>query len=335
MHQPSVAVVILNWNGWHDTIACLDSVSDLLTPNTSIFVIDNASSDDSVSRIRAWALDNLPSANERRAANGLTPFQFRDFTGPAPDPDLPGGPGYVTLIQAGRNAGYAAGNNVGLRLALEEGFDFFWILNNDTEVEPDAVDWLIRRMNEDPQIGICGSTLIYHGRRDLVQSLSGSGFSDFKGRGIALGMGQSSREPIDQQAVEAELRYVSGAAMFVSRAFLEQVGLMEESYFLYWEEMNWAARAKGRFRMGYAAKSVVYHKVGASIGTNDFGDRSPLSDYYMARNRLRFCARYSPVSLPFALFDIARSAARWTLRGKPERAVLLGRAIVGLPYVKP
>ena len=148
---------------------------------------------------------------------------------------------------------------------------------------------------------------------------------------LTLGSGVPRSYPIDRAAVEAELSYVNGASMFVSRSFLERIGLMQEDYFLYWEEMDWAARAAGQFRLGYAPQSIVYHKVGASIGTSDFGDRSPLSDYYMARSRLKFCWRFSMRSIPFVTFDIARRAWRWQRRGQRDRALLLLRAIAGLP----
>ena len=112
---------------------------------------------------------------------------------------------------------------------------------------------------------------------------------------------------------------VVGAAMLVSRAFLDTVGLMREDYFLFYEEMDWATRAAlpnpaGRlFRLGYAPRSVVFHKEGASIGTAASGG-SALSLFYLFRNRLRFSwrfhRRYTPVVLVCALADVARLAAR-------------------------
>ena len=335
-----VAIVILNWNGAADTIACIESLAHLDDDDFGILVCDNASSDNSVSRLRAWGQEGLRQLNARLAGEGRRPFDFADHAGaalPVPEQGAPplAGLRRIALIQTGANGGYAAGNNAGLRHALAAGFEHFWILNNDTEVEPDALFWLRERMAGDARIGICGSTLVYFSRRDLVQSWGGSHFLRLKGRGVTLGPGVSRSAPIDQAAVEAALSYVNGASMFVSRSFLEHIGLMQEDYFLYWEEMDWAARASGQFKLGYASRSVVYHKVGASIGTNDFGDRSALSDYYMARSRLKFCWRFSRISVPFVIFDIARRGWRWARRGEWRRAALLLRAIVGLPFAKP
>ncbi|WP_342359374.1 glycosyltransferase family 2 protein [Terrarubrum flagellatum] len=327
------AIIVLNWNGWKDTVDCLESLAHLENRRFSIIVCDNASTDDSVARIKSWAAMELERINAGRVAAAKEPFNFIDRSDAASlQQGAQGDSNAIVLIQTGRNGGYAAGNNVGMRHALANGFDYFWVLNNDVEVEPDALTWLIRRMGDDPGIGICGSTLIYHGQRDLVQNLGGAWFIRSKGRGVGVGAQSDARAPIDQAAVEAQLDYVSGASMFVSREFLEKIGLMQEDYFLYYEELDWAARARGLFRLGYAAKSIVYHKVGATIGTNDFGERSALADYYMARSRIRCCARFFRTSLPFVLFDVSRKALRYARRGEWSRAANLARAIVGMRF---
>jgi hypothetical protein len=332
------AIVLLNWKGWSDTIACLESLMGLDSTDIGIFVCDNNSPDDSVQRIRNWSNRGLAEANARRAATGSSPYGFLDLsttrTDAEPTVQEDGGLNKITLIQTGRNDGFASGNNVGLRHALANGFDYFWLLNNDTEVEPDALHWLIRKMESDSSIGMCGSTLIYFGQRDLVQNWGGASFNVIKGYGVALGAYHRRDEPIDEQRIESQIAYVTGASMFASRAFLEQVGLMDESYFLYWEEIDWAARARGKFKLGYASRSVIYHKVGASIGTNDFGHRSLLSDYYLNRNRIKYCLRYSWISLPFSILHVARGAILSAVRGDRQRGILLGRALLGLPFAK-
>ena len=109
------------------------------------------------------------------------------------------------------------------------------------------------------------------------------------------------------------MSYVTGAAMLVSRAFIENTGLMEEGYFLYFEELDWAARGRCRFRLGYAPDSIVVHKEGASIGSKASGG-SPLSMFYLFRNRIRFCRRFYPWFLPtvfvFSFLDVLKLAVR-------------------------
>lgn len=333
-----VSVVLLNWKGASDTIACVESLLELDQRSVAIYICDNSSPDNSVDRILAWAVDRLPAINAQRASAGEAVVAFRDLSGAAlrePASEfLPGhiGP-QITLIQTGANIGYAAGNNVGMRFALAEGATHCWILNNDTEVERNALSSLLARTREDPTIGMCGSTLVYYDRRDMVQNLAGGTFNPFKGYGVGLGFGGNPNDPVDRHQVEQQLAFVSGASMLVTREFLETVGLMSEDYFLYYEELDWAFRAKNKYRLGYAPDSVVYHKVGASIGTEDFGDRPPFSEYYLTRNRVKFCARHSPVSLPYVLMDVARQIASRALVGQWNRAGVLLRALFTLPYV--
>ena len=329
MKKNKTAIVVLNWHGGVDTVSCLQSLIGLRASDFSIFVVDNDSQDDSLSHIRHW-LTNYARRDDSR-------FAFNDLTSGPPGQDAVqtlGATGQIVLLQAGRNGGYAAGNNVGLRLAMQAGFEYFWILNNDTEVDPDALAHLITRMTAKPTIGICGSTLVYAHDRKRVQARGGATFIPLKGRGVPIDAFQAVGEPFDATAVEERLRYVIGASMFVRRAFIEAVGFMAEDYFLYWEEIDWATRGRPAFTLGYAANSLVYHKVGASIGTSDSGVGSPLSEYYMARGRLKYCLRYSKRSVPFVLFESGRSIFRWVLKSDWRRVRNLARAVSGLSYVK-
>jgi len=201
------------------------------------------------------------------------------------------------LVQTGDNLGFAGGCNVGLRFALSRrDAEYVWILNNDTVVSAAALDELLESMS-DPQVGICGSTLVYYNQPDRVQALGGGTYNPWVG--FAKSAGEFSRMPdaiLDGR--KPHIDYVHGASMLVSRAFLESVGLMTEEFFLYFEELDWACRAKGRFRLGYAPQSIVYHKEGATIGTGgDASGRSKLSDYYMVRNRFRINRKYFPLAL--------------------------------------
>ncbi len=329
MKKNKTAIVVLNWHGGVDTVTCLQTLIGLRANDFSIFVVDNDSQDDSLSYIRRWLTDYARRDDARFAFNDLT-------AGPSNQgaADALGATGQIVLLQAGRNGGYAAGNNVGLRLAMQAGFDYFWILNNDTEVDPDALACLRTRMADAPTIGICGSTLIYAHDRTRVQARGGATFLPLKGRGVPIDAFESVSDAFDATAVEERLRYVIGASMFVRREFIETVGLMAEDYFLYWEEIDWATRGRPAFTLGYAADSLVYHKVGASIGTSDSGVGSPLSEYYMARGRLKYCLRHSKISVPFVLFESGRSMFRWVLKSDWRRVRNLARAVSGLSYVK-
>lgn len=333
--QPAsnVAAIVLNWNGWKDTVVCLESLLSL-DQDVSVFICDNASTDQSVHEICRWIEIFLPEHNNRRILKNQRPVVFSRFN--ANDQPQAVSPGEanvptVNVIETGANLGFAGGNNVGIRYALANDFQYFWILNNDTTVTPSSLTPLLKRM-EDPKIGICGSTLVYLDRPQIVQTLGGGGFNRLKGLAYAIGFGRSLSEPIDRKAVEDEMRFVSGASMLVSRAFLDEVGLMQDDYFLYFEELDWAERAKQkRFRLGYAPESVVHHKVGASIGTDDFKEPSIFAEYFFVKNRFRFCWRFSPISLAFVAADTARNVLRCCARRNWLRAWTVACATFGLP----
>jgi GT2 family glycosyltransferase len=235
----------------------------------------------------------------------------------------------ISFIQMGWNGGWAAGNNAGIRFALSCGCDAVWLLNNDTEVEPDALTWLLERVRQDVGIGLCGSTLVYHGRRETIQALGGARWRPWRGWGMAIGAGQTRADGIDAEWVEAQLGYVNGASMLATRRFIEDVGFIEESYFLYWEEIDWEFRGLGRYKLGYAPRSVVYHKVGASIGTRDSGQQSLLADFYMTRGRMLFSLRHGWRSIPITLVETGIAAARSLSQGDAHRAWQLLRALLG------
>jgi GT2 family glycosyltransferase len=129
-----------------------------------------------------------------------------------------------------------------------------------------------------------------------------------------------SQIPPDPSAVEAQMAYVVGASMLVTRRFVERGGLMEESYFLYSEEGDWALRGRrAGFRLGYAPKSWVYHKQGSSIGTSPQGG-SDLSLFYLYRAKLMFTRRHYPWLLPSVLAWLSWELCKFVLKGAPGKA---------------
>jgi len=317
MTPAACTVVLLNWNGWRDTLACVASVARSSPAAARIIVCDNGSSDDS------WA--RLSEAFGRDWGSRLRLIQ----AGPDPAQETLADSDALVLLGTGRNLGFAGGMNAGLRLALQDpACTHVWLLNNDTEVAPDALAQALQLMQARPGVGLCGATLVYLHDRQTVQAWGGSAYSRATGRTRHLGYGQSlASRPDDARPVEASMACVVGAAMLVSRRFIETVGLMHEDYFLYFEEMDWAARARGRFQLAWAPACVVFHHEGASIGTAAKGG-SPLSLYYLFRNRLRFAWRYHRAWVPLvflsASLDVGRLLAgrRWAQAAAAARGLL-------------
>ncbi len=317
-------VILLNWNGWKHTIECLESVFRLACPNFGVIVCDNASTDGSLEKIKQWARGELlaESANPQLSRLISPPFPkpipYLELTREQAESRTAACSSQLTLIQNGANIGFAAGNNVGLRYALgEPNCQFFWLLNNDTVVEPDALSAMVRLMQQRPEVGLCGSlSLSYYSPKE-VQAQGGKPYCRWTARVHTPPL--RLVEELDSQP--APMDFVNGASTLASRAFLERVGLMEESYFLYFEEMDWAMRAKGKFQLGYTRESVIYHKEGATIGSNaDRVKRSLLSDKYYSRNRVLFTRRFLPWALPSVLVSVCLAAAYRAWRGDLERA---------------
>lgn len=319
-----VIIILLNWNGWRDTVECLESLQYLRYDNFRIVVCDNGSSDDSVEQISAWGVRNSPGFCQYKRTDGEAGGN------PASDP-------FLTLICVGANLGFAGGNNVGIRYGLARGnCSAFWLLNNDTTVEPDALCHLVARLEQQPAAGLCGSTLIYYQDREKIQALGGGYY--FRWIGLPWHYGRFSRWTRDSEKLlraETKMNYVEGASMLVSYRFIEMIGLLEEDYFLYFEEADWAIRAKGRFALAYAPQSVVYHKIGGSIGTSSNpGTKSFISDFYNIRNRLLFTRRYFPAALPTVILVIVAELLVRLFLGKWDRVTMIMQLLRNAAYGK-
>ena len=295
--SPHVAIVVLNWNGWQDTLQCLDSLVLQGYSNASIIVVDNASTDGSKGSLMKWPDDGGKEWVRRRfVIDASVPVKLSldvlchgDFV----------------YIQSEVNGGFAAGNNLGIRLALEYQAIYVWVLNNDTEVHPLALGALVIRAEEDPAIGMCGSILIYHDSRNQIQACGGVSFNYWRATGKQVGHGLDPGSMQLEAVLRTPLSYISGASLLARSKMILDIGVFEERYFLYYEEIDWAERAKS-WKMAVARDSVVFHKEGASIGTASRGRRSALSQYYLNRNVLLFYARFHKVLLPIAIARVVR-----------------------------
>jgi GT2 family glycosyltransferase len=241
---PTIWIIVLNWNGLVDTKACLASLRRLHYSAARIVVVDNASSDGSVDAIRR------DSAN-----NG------------------------VEIIEAKRNLGYAGGNNLGIRHALDQSADFVLVLNNDTTVDPTLLDELLAAADRAPDAGCFGPWIYYMHDPERLWFTRSDWSSDIAAF-TAPWKGRLGSE-LSNETTSTE--YVCGAALFFRAAVARKIGLLDERFFLVYEDSDWSFRAR---RAGFACVSVpkarVWHKVGTSFGS----ESSPLRTYFSTRNKL-------------------------------------------------
>jgi len=303
---PKVVVVVLNWNGWLDTVECVESILRGDYANIQIVVCDNGSSDGSMQRLCEWAdgtleVESAVSEDGRRWAYRPVPkpLPYARYTRNEANARLPSREPKLVFVSIDSNLGYAGGNNVGLAYALAQpDVDYVWILNNDTVVERDTLARMIATAEADAHIGMVGSTLLHYRMPHAIQALGGGPFSRTFGRDYQVGRGRRLREESDQAF---DLEHVVGASMLIRTPTIRDVGLLEESYFLFREETDWCIQMRQRgWRLRYCPGARVWHKEGKSIGY-----KSPLHDYYSVRNMLFLMQKFYPQNLPLAVLFLA------------------------------
>jgi GT2 family glycosyltransferase len=284
--MPKITILVLNYNSWEDTIECLESLLEMTYEHFSIILIDNKSPNDSVIQLKNWLPEGFLSLTDEQAAS---------FQGPLPK---------ITFIESSHNGGYAAGNNIGLKLCLaaDPEFEYAWVLNNDTVVNADACSSMVgaieslKEKQPELKLGFYGNR-ITHYHDHATDQVSYYSFDNRNATVRALKSRQSGNIILEA----CDKYYPCGASIFVSKQFLSETGLMDERYFLYYEEPDWSIRAHQK---GYALvifNSVqVFHKEGASAGSNVIGSqRSELSDFYIIKNRFTIIRKFYPRHLSY------------------------------------
>ncbi len=231
----------------------------------------------------------------------------------------------ATVLEMGVNLGYAAGNNVGLRYALAHGYDYALLLNNDTEVAPNLVDALLAACAADPSIGVAGPKICYADRPQTLWSAGGA-IDWQRGVGRMRGLDAVDGRSFEQQA---DVDFVTGCALLVRREVLERVGLIDERFGMYFEEVEWCVRiGRAGWRIVYVPAGRVWHKIVPAQQ-----EQSPRITYYMARNRLLFLRlTRAPLRawLHAALLQDLRTWLSWRIRrrwrGRAAQRAALGRA---------
>lgn len=295
----------------------LDCVETLLASKGArirLVVVDNASPDNTVALLRDWAAGRAvyePGAD--------IPFEVTPLERPLVMPEVRAGEtlaedalGDLTLLHAGVNGGFAAGVNRGLEfLAAIPGIDHFWVLNPDSVTPPGTAASFAAAAADNPGYGMMGGRVCYTEPSDQIQ-IDGGVINRWTGVSGNIHLGASHAATPPPKA--ADLDFITGASMIVSRAFYEAVGGMVEDYFLYYEEVDWAMR-RGDMPLVYCEGGLVYHRAGTAIGSPTLGRfASPFSLYFKHRGRMWFVRRFNPIGLPVAwaygMAKVAQMAAK-------------------------
>lgn len=228
----------------------------------------------------------------------------------------------IHYIKNKKNTGYAAGNNVGIRYAmLRNDGRFIWILNNDTVVDSMSLTYLVDSCTQDKVIGICGSKIVYYWNHNIIQGYGGR-YTYWNGLDRA----------VNKKEMIHNINYIMGAAMFVPIYVFEDVGLLNEEYFLYYEELDFVEKIKHNYHLKCEPRSIVYHKEGSSIGSDTVVpiNKSLLADYFIVRNKLKFTYKYYKKFIPIICMGIVIMAFKRIIRGQYTRAIMFIGLLIGI-----
>lgn len=221
---------------------------------------------------------------------------------------------WITFIQSENNLGFAGGNNLGFKAAKGE---YFLMLNNDTEVAPGFLEPLVERMERNKSIGVVSPKIIFHHTPGMLQFAGFNPINPYTGRGTAIGFGMQDDGSFNESMSTSRAH---GAAMMVRKSVVEEIGLMADLYFLYYEEMDYCERIKSAgYSIWYEAKSTIYHKESMSTGKG-----STLKTYYLTRNRILYLRRNVKgftlfVCLTFLTFvSIPKNTVSYLIKGKTD-----------------
>jgi N-acetylglucosaminyl-diphospho-decaprenol L-rhamnosyltransferase len=287
-HRQKLVVVIVSYGNPADVVRCLASLGRSNWGDFEVFVCENAGKNAYLDLIGAVTAGGVPLISSNDYSEEL---------------DLPGGrlvsvtkfhfSGTTRVLRIGaarENLGYAGGVNAWLeRLVNDSGWDAVLVLNPDSEVDPDCLSELLARAEQG--FGMVGASLVFDDAPEKIISF-GLAWSRLTGRVSAVGRGALVGE-MPSIRVLKEIDSISGACVLVTRAFVRDVGLMEEDYFLYMEDLDWGRR-RGSHKIGYAPRAVVRHVGGTSIGSaTDPRKLSSLAVYLTARNSIVYARRWA------------------------------------------
>jgi len=279
--KQKIYIILVNYNGYEDTIECLESLEELNYTDYQIIIVDNNSSDNSVELLSIFLQkynDSFVVYQKKEAVLGGK-VEEKNLINP------------VVLIDAKENKGFAAGNNIAMKYALSKNdFEYIWLLNNDTVIDKDSLKELVLGIEKYDNLGAVGSKILYYDKQNLLQNI-GSKINEDSFFKLCKPILNLEKDNIDmgQYDYDFEVNDIMGASLLVKKEILNKIGFMPEEYFLYGEETDWNFNIqKHGYKLMTMFKSKVYHKKSRTTG----GDDSLIALYYRTRNQFILNKKY-------------------------------------------
>ena len=271
--NPKVAIIILNWNGWEDTVECLESLYQITYPNYDVIVVDNSSQNESIEKIKEYCEGKIKVESKFfEYSSENKPIKIIEYTRKeaegGKERELESFPfsKKLILIENENNYGFSEGNNIGIGYALERGADYAFLLNNDTVVDAEFLNELIKVGEADKEIGILSPMIYYYYNPNKIQ---------FGGKEkLNLYIGKTTASKLAKKEVKQEViidtEIVSGAAMLIKRETFKEIGLLPTEYFLGWEDYDYCIKtSRGGLKLVCVPKAKIWHKGGRTFSNMD------------------------------------------------------------------
>ncbi|WP_300977281.1 glycosyltransferase family 2 protein [Flavobacterium sp.] len=305
-----VYILLLNYNGFLDTIECLESLLKLNNDNFQIIVVDNSETPRPFENLVNWALGNFEVKEtlfERLVFPlGKKPLDFCTTTeNRILEKELKE---KIVFVKANQNNGFAAGNNIALQYILKFGTpdSYIWLLNNDTVVDNDALSIIMKQMGlHQEEKSIYGTPLVDYYNTKTVQSIGGV-YNKITGLSSHFGEGKSKEDfETNFDEVIKTIDYPIGASMLIKIHFLRELRLLSEDYFLFFEELDWVYRAKAiGGKVSILNYFGVFHKQGTSTKSKFKEKKAEFIDLISLNSRILFARKFNRANLPLIQLSI-------------------------------
>ena len=296
--MPFVYLVIVNYKNWQDTAACLHSILLSDYDDYKIFVVDNASGNNSIEHLEEWA--NTIESKQSATTISFSTHSVRDLQGNINFQLLP----QLNFIKNDENKGFAAGNNIILQYLLNADV-YVWLLNPDMVVEKNTMSALVSFALKNAEKSIVGNVVKYNDAPAKIHFLGGAKIN-FNSATVNFIRNKNDLSGVD---------FICGGSMFTHASAFNDIGLLPEEYFLYWEETDWCFSAKQKgYQLLVCLNAVCYDKISTTIGKGFY------ADYYYTRNGLLFVSKYKQKKIAIALSLTSLRVMKRLFFGEWQRA---------------
>ena len=298
MYYPKVSIIMLNWNGWNDTLESLESVFQIKYPNYNVILLDNASKNDSIAKIRKYCEGEITVESEFFVySKNNKPIKLKEYKKEEIDRfknlDIDTSDYELILIKNDKNYGFTEGNNIGIEFAIKTiNPDYILLLNNDTVVDKYFLDELINTGEKDDKIGFLGPKVYYYDFNGSKNTINFAGGKNnlWKFKPTNIGYKELDKGQFDSNQV---VDFIHGCCLLVKVQMIQEIGLLDKEYFSYREENDWAVRGQKKgWKSVYVYNSKIWHKIGGSTDR----DTNLFVDYYETRNRFLFIKKHGSKS---------------------------------------